>query len=545
MPNYGRSRAFAPILVLWLSLIASGILLAQTSTNAPAINLNPNDTDLTTAPSTNLPSANEPSTNALTFTTQASGTTDLSGTVQTSTDSTPLPSTLSHEVIEVHPISYESILAAILTFLSVGGFLLYQSGLTRAKNCSHSATLLLAGVVFGLIGYWTAGFAVAAGGIGDSHATLPMTIPNIDRDALDHELGFTVASHHWGLMGSYGFFLTSDETPNRDVLFLGQAALLAVAISALLGAALERARILAMAVFSFLVGVLVYPLLANWVWGGGWLAELGHEYGLGHGFIDIGGACVVHETAGTLALVVAMVLGARAGRFGKGKNSIPGHNIPFVVLGAVLLLVSWMSANSMGTQGPTGLAAVNTVLAAAGGLLSSFFLSGWRKSRPDPTLLCRGLLGGAIASCGAGTMVDSWAAFIIGGVAGLLVQGAVAFLERSRLDDPTNAAATHGMAGAWGALAVGLFANGTGNYQINDVSAPVRGLLLSGDWHQFVAQLIGAVTGFVVVFILGYALLILVHKILGIRVPAADEVEGLDWSQTGTLGYQGEPEPKE
>jgi len=435
------------------------------------------------------------------------------------------------------------ILGGLMTLASVGGFLLYQCGLTRAKNSGHTSTLLLVGVLFGLTGYWIGGFAVQTGGVGDAHAALALPISQAEKSALDHELGFIAFGHHWGLMGSAGFFLATDDSARDGVatLFLIQAAFLAIAVAAALGAALERGRLLAMAFCAYLIGVLVYPLLANWVWGGGWLAELGREFGLGHGFVDQGGAGVVHETAGTLALVFAVVLGPRHGRFGRHQpfNAIPGHNVPFIVLGSIVLLISWMTANAFASS---GLAAVNTLLAATGGLVVSFIQAAWQRGRPEPARLCRGLLGGAVSSCACAGLIDPWAAFLIGGVAGLLVQEAVVHLERKRIDDPVGAAAVHGAGGIWGVVAAGLFANGTAGDGINGVATPVRGLFFGGAWHQLAAQVIGCVTGFSVVYLLGYACVSLVQKILGNRVELADETDGLDWSEVGALGYQGDTE---
>ena len=207
-----------------------------------------------------------------------------------------------------------AMLAALMVFASIGGFLLYQCGLTRAKNSGHTSTLLLVGVLFGLAGYWIGGFAVQMGGVGDRHAALTQAVLPAEQSELDHELGPVAFGHHWGLMGSSGFFLAADASARNGIalLFLMQAALLAIAVAAALGAALERGRLLSMAFIAYLIGVLVYPLLGNWVWGGGWLAELGREFGLGHGVVDLGGAGVVHETAGTLALVIAVVLGPEA-----------------------------------------------------------------------------------------------------------------------------------------------------------------------------------------------------------------------------------------
>jgi Amt family ammonium transporter len=449
-----------------------------------------------------------------------------------------------------------NVLAALMTLASLGGFLLYQCGLARAKNSGHTCTLLLVGVLFGLTGYWIGGFAVQTGGIGDTHAALTQAVPAAERTALNHEVGPVLFGHHWGLMGSSGFFLVTDDS-TRDgiaVLFLAQAALLTIVVAAALGGALERSKLLAMGFCAYLFGWLVYPLLANWVWGGGWLAELGREFGLGHGFVDVGGACVVHQSAGILALVLAVILGPRHGRFGRSQPSftIPGHNVPFIVLGTIVLLISWMATNAFaadaalpGTVSSAGLAAINTLLAATGGLVTSFIQAAVEKSRPEPARLCRGLLGGAVASCGGAGLIDPWAAFVIGCVAALLVQQVMVILENKRIDDPVGASAVHGAGGIWGAIAVGFFANGSAGDGLNSVPHEVRGLFYGGAWHQLVAQILGCVTGFVVIYLLGYAFVNLVQKILGNRVDLADETNGLDWTEVGALGYQGDVEPEE
>lgn len=449
-----------------------------------------------------------------------------------------------------------TVLAALLTLTSLGGFLLYLCGLTRAKNSGHTSTLLLVGVVFALAGYWICGFAVQTGGIGDSHAALTQPVPQAERTALDHEVGPVLFGHHWGLMGSSGFFLMTDASTRNSValLFMMQASLLVIVVGGMLGATLERAKILAMAFCSYLIGWIIYPLLANWVWGGGWLAELGREFGLGHGFVDLGGSCVVHQTAGILALVFAIILGPRHGRFGRGKPSftIPGHNVPFFVLGSLVLLVSWMATNGFasdlaltGTVSTAGLAAINTLLAAMGGLITSYIQAAVQKARPEPARLCRGLLGGAVASCGGAGLFDPWAAFLVGCVAALLVQQVVLILQHKRIDDPVSATAVHGAGGIWGTLAVGLFANGATGDNLNGVPHEIRGLLFGGAWHQLAAQLLGCITAFVVIYLLGYFCVSLVQKILGNRVDLTEEANGLDWSEVGALGYQGDIEPEE
>jgi len=547
------------MIVLWFFFSSANFLLAQAETNADLPS--PGQISL----GTNIASTNAPATNAPDALPQPapSPTPAPAPPAPSLTEAAPsAPAAVTTPVINVPG----SILAALITLASLGGFLLYQCGLTRAKNCGHTSTLLLVGVLFGLTGYWIGGFAVQTGGIGDAHAALAQPFQPAEKGALDHELGPIAFGHHWGIMGSSGFFLATDDSDRGGMatLFLIQAALLAIAVAAALGAALERGRLLAMAFCAYLIGVLIYPLMANWVWGGGWLAELGREFGLGHGFVDQGGAGVVHATAGTLALIIAMALGPRYGRFGRNKPShaIAGHNVPFIVLGSIVLLISWMAANAFSCASPApdaaspgaasvpgpssiaGLAAINTLLAATGGMIISFIQAAWQKQRPEPARLCRGLLGGAVASCGGAGLIDPWAAFVIGGVAGLVVQAAMGFLERKRIDDPVGAAAVHGAGGVWGVLAVGLFANGTAGNGLNGVTTPVRGLFFGGAWHQLAAQAIGCATGFVVIYVLGYASVNLIQKILGNRVSLADETGGLDLPEVGALGYQGDDEPE-
>jgi Amt family ammonium transporter len=430
---------------------------------------------------------------------------------------------------------------------AMAGFLLYYTGLTRAKNCGHGATLVLLGTVFALIGFWVGGFAVEMGGVGDAHAAITrMEAMPLDRGTLDHELGLPAMDHHWGLMGSEGFFLETATGSSAPLWmpFLLQAGLLVLAAGAAMGGWLERGRLTAAAVGAFLLGVLLEPLIGNWTWGGGWLAQLGAQGDLGHGLVDQAGAGVVHEVGGTLALVAAMVLGPRHRRFGpNGANLLAAHNIPFVVVGASILLLALTAANTLGAA-PHGLAGmVNTLLAASGGVAAAFF---FRSRRPMvlPIRLTRGLLAGAVAISAGSGLVDPWAAFVIGGVAGLLANGIVGFLEHRRIDDPANVFAVHGVGGIWGLLSVGLLASGTLGDGVNGVKGPVRGML-DGFPDQLGAQAIGAGVIFLVVVLAGYVGLTLVQKIIGARVPVADEVAGLDFAQTGAPGYQGDGEDEE
>ena len=461
---------------------------------------------------------------------------------------TPAPANASaSESTDVNVDPTAAVLAGLMVLGSLSGFLLYQTGLTRAKNCAHTSMLVLIGVAFALLAYWAGGFAVQAGGMGDAHAALAQPIDPTEKGALNDELGFVVLGHRWGLMGSGVFFLMTDEPVRAGIaaLFLGQAVWLAMAVAASLGAALERGRLLAMAVTAFITGAVIYPLVANWIWGGGWLAALGRNVGWGHGVVDLSGAGVAHETAGTIAFAIALALKPRHGRFTRNKiTGVPGHNVPFIVLGALILLVTFTvsgvsgsaSADPSGALG--GLAAVNVLLGAIGAMLAALFLGAWRKLKATPFRLTRALLGGAVSLCGGGALFDPWAAFLIGACAGLLIDALHVVFERNHIDDPSGASSIHGACGAWGLLVTGIFANGSAGGGINGVDGSVRGLIFSGGWRQLAAQALGCADVFIVVFVLAYVSLQITQKILGNRVRVGDEIQGLDWPQVGALGYQ-------
>jgi Amt family ammonium transporter len=438
----------------------------------------------------------------------------------------------------------------LLVLGGVAGLVAWYCGLTRARHCGHTCTVFVAGTVFALLGFWFGGFAMTSGGIGDTHAALAARPDPAAANDLNHELGLPMGGRFWGVMGSAGFFLASDDESRSAMaaLFLGQAVLLALAVTAALGGALERVRILAVAVISFLMGTVIFPLVANWTWGGGWLAELGREAGLGHGVVDLGGAGVIHLTAGMMALVLAVELGPRYGRFGRHPAPIPGHNLPLAILGSLVLLLAIAALNATvstapaGSDSPAGLAAANTLLGAAGGLASSFVFVLYRTKRLDPGALCRGLLGGAVAVSAGAALEEPWAAVLTGIIAGLLVQATMGLLDRRQIDDPVGAVAVHGAGGAWGLFALGLFANGATGGAVNGVDGPVRGLFTAHDGRQLLAQIIGVVVIAGVVYVLGFLAVVLTHKIVGIRVELADETGGLDQPKLGVLGYQADAE---
>ncbi|MDQ6815669.1 MAG: ammonium transporter, partial [Bacteroidota bacterium] len=287
----------------------------------------------------------------------------------------------------------------------------------------------------------------------------------------------------------------------------------------------------------------VYPLFGNWVWGGGWLSQLGKNFGLGHGHVDFAGSSVVHMVGGMAALAGAIVIGPRIGKYGKDGtvNTIPGHNIPMAVLGTFILAFGWFGFNPGSTLAGgdlrIGIVATNTMLASAAGALAALFYMYARGEKADVGMLCNGLLAGLVAITAPCAFVTSLSSVIIGAIAGILVIVAYNFVDRKlKIDDPVGAFAVHGVNGAWGCLALGLFADGSYGDGWNGVAGTVKGLFY-GDGSQFIAELIGVITCAVFVFFIMYFYFRVTDKFLPVRVKAADELAGLDIPEMGVNGY--------
>jgi Amt family ammonium transporter len=309
------------------------------------------------------------------------------------------------------------------------------------------------------------------------------------------------------------------------------------------GAMAERWKFSSFIVFGFFLSMLSYPLFANWVWGGGWLSQLGKNFGLGHGHVDFAGSSVVHMVGGVTALAGAMVLGARIGKFNKdgSANPIPGHNIPMGILGCFILAFGWFGFNPgsslAGTDLRIAVIAVNTMLASASGALAAMFYMWIRFGKPDPSMSANGFLAGLVAITAPCAFVSSFWAFVIGLIAGILLCWAVFFVENTmKIDDPVGAIAVHGVNGAWGVLSVGLFSDGTYGDGLNGVEGTVRGLFYGGA-SQFVAQIIGTVTCFVFIFGISWVFFKAMDAVMGMRVSPEVELEGLDVPEMGTHGY--------
>jgi ammonium transporter, Amt family len=315
------------------------------------------------------------------------------------------------------------------------------------------------------------------------------------------------------------------------------------------GALAERWKITHFVLFSFVIATIIYPVYGNWVWGGGWLSTLGANFGLGHGHVDFAGSSVVHMTGGVIALVTARILGPRIGKYtSDGRiNPIPPHNVAYVMVGTFILAFGWFGFNAgstlAGTDGQLAIVAVNTMLASASGAFAAYLFTTWKFGKPDPSWLANGMLAGLVAITAPCAFVDSWAALLIGAIAGVLVVVAALFIDaKLKIDDPVGAIAVHGVNGTFGVLALGLFANGKYGDGLNGVKGTVAGLFY-GNAGQLYAQVIGVLANIVYVGILGGVSFWLLGKVVRMRPSAEEEVAGLDIPEMGVLGYSNDAGP--
>ena len=430
-----------------------------------------------------------------------------------------------------------TLIAGFLVMFMQAGFALVETGFTRAKNVAHTMMMNFMVYAIGMTGYWIMGFALQMGGVGPI-STMGGT------GVLDGEFAVSLFGKDFGLFGTKGFFLAGST---YDVavfaLFLFQMVFMDTAATIPTGAMAERWKFSSFVVFGFFISMLTYPLYANWVWGGGWLSQLGKNFGLGHGHVDFAGSSVVHMVGGVTALAGAWVLGPRLGKYNKdgSANAIPGHNIPMAILGTFILAFGWFGFNPGSTLAGGDLRisviAVNTMLASASGAIMAMFYMWARFGKPDPSMMANGMLAGLVAITAPCAFVSSLWAFVIGAVAGILVCWSVFFVENTlKVDDPVGAVSVHGTCGAWGVLSLGVFADGTYGDGFNNVPGTVRGLLY-GDPSQFMAQIIGTLTNFGFIFAASWVFFKAVDAVMGMRVSAEVELEGLDVPEMGAHGY--------
>jgi ammonium transporter, Amt family len=391
--------------------------------------------------------------------------------------------------------------------------------------------------VLGMTGFFICGFAFMMGGVG------LVGVGNLGGlSQLTNEISIPLGGVDWGIIGYKGFFL-ADGTYDVAiaVMFLFQMVFMDTTATIPTGAMAERWKTTSFIVYSFFISMIVYPIYGNWVWGGGWLSQLG-KIGLGSGYVDFAGSGVVHAVGGWAALAGAMVLGARIGKYNKdgSANPIPGHNIIIAVLGTFILAFGWFGFNPGSTLGASGngnlrmgLVAVVTMLACAGSTLSAMWYSYATLKKWDPGYLINGFLAGLVAITAPSGFVSPLSGFIIGLIAGVLVCLSMGFVEKTlKVDDPVGAISVHGVNGFFGQIAVGIFADGTMDYG----GTVVKGLIV-GDVTQIIAQLIGGIVAFAWSFGLVYVFFKVLEAVMGNRIAPEVELAGLDIPEMGMWGY--------
>ena len=430
-----------------------------------------------------------------------------------------------------------TLICAYLVFFMQAGFAMVETGFTRAKNAAHTMAMNFMVFVFGVLGYWICGYALQMGGAGAG------TLAG-GTGLLDGEFTMRLFGKDFGLFGTKGFFL-SGQTYDASIitLFLFQVVFMNTAATIPTGAMAERWTFKSFMIFGFFIAMFTYPMYANWVWGGGWLSQLGKNFGLGHGVLDFAGSSVVHMVGGVSALAGAIVLGPRIGKFRADgtPKAIPGHHIPMAIIGCLILFLGWFGFNTghtlAGGDLRVGVIAVNTMLASAAASFSAMAYMWLCYGKPDLSLSANGLLAGLVAITAPCAFVNTVGAVIIGLVAGVLCCMSIFFVERTlKVDDPVGAVSVHGTCGAWGLIALGLFADGTYGDGLNNVPGTVKGLFYGGT-SQFVAEVIGVCVNFAFVFVVMFVFFRLLDKIIPLRVSAEVEFDGLDLNEVNVTAY--------
>jgi len=388
-------------------------------------------------------------------------------------------------------------------FFMQAGFGMVEAGFIRAKNTCNILTKNFLDFCMASIGFFIFGYAIMFG-----------------------------AGN--GFMGTHGWFLSGAQS-GADIplaaFWLFQAAFCGAAATIVAGGMAERMKFHAYLVYSFVISAFIYPIVGHWVWGGGWLSNLG--------FADFAGSTVVHAVGGFAALIGTMILKPRVGKFNKGgsANVIPGHSIPLASLGVFILWFGWFGFNpgstlSVGNGDLIARVAINTNLAAAaGGILA--MLSVWKMfGKPDLSMAMNGALAGLVAITAPCAFVDASSAIIIGAVGGILVVLAVVLLDKLQIDDPVGAFPVHGVNGVWGTLSIGIFGK-------QALGLAHEGLIYGGGFAQLGIQLLGVASVAVFILISMGAVFKLLDSTIGLRVSREEELRGLDIGEHGMESYAG------
>src|SRR4051812_16870141 len=422
--------------------------------------------------------------------------------------------TLSDTVSSVNTVWV--IVAGVLVMFMQAGFAFLEIGFSRAKNAGLGVAKILTNYSIAGLCYWAVGFALAFGGSG------------------------TIA-------GTHGFFLNvsgdpaaaASQIPILKIAGISPAALLffqfvfcAVSLAIVWGTTLERIKFSAYVIYAVIFSAVIYPILSHWIFGGGWLQ-------VNVGMQDFAGSTVVHLIGATGAFAALLLLGPRIGKYGRdgSPRAIPGHSMPLVGLGVLILWLGWFGFNPGSTLGAIGgrfaEVVVVTNLAAAAGVVAAVGVMYMRTKTIDIGMAGNGAIAGLVAITAPSGYVGYWAAPIIGAIAGVIVVYGVLAIEKV-IDDPVGATSAHGLAGIWGTLSCGIFTSPR-LADFNEVGD--AGLWYTGSFHQLGAQALGVGVAFSCVFAVSYGVFFLLKRTIGLRVSAEEEDAGLDISEHGMYGY--------
>jgi Amt family ammonium transporter len=409
------------------------------------------------------------------------------------------------------------VITAVLVMFMQAGFAFLEAGLTRMKNAGHIAGKNV--LIFGICSlvYWAVGFGIAFGD-GNGLVGTAGFFPSVDELTAVGKAPFDWFSE---IPGAAGYLF--------EVVFAG------VSLAIVWGAMAERAKLWVYFVFGVLF-TLIYSIVSHWIWSPhGWLFAKGMQ--------DFAGSTVVHYQGALAGLAGALILGPRIGKFGKDgrANPIPGHNMPYAVLGTLILWFGWFGFNpgstlsvDFGGFGYFAYVALTTNIAAAAGAVGGIFASWLVLKKPDISMMLNGVLAALVAITAASGFVAPWAAVVIGMVSGVIAVVGVIAVERIGIDDPIGAVAVHGMSGVWGTLATGLFAVPA---LAKNLATGTGGLVYTGSFHQLGVQLLGLAAVGAFTFSASFGILWGLHKVWGIRVEPDVETAGLDVSEHGMWGY--------
>jgi ammonium transporter, Amt family len=408
------------------------------------------------------------------------------------------------------------IVAGVLVMFMQAGFLLLEVGFSRAKNAGAGVAKVLVNFSIASLCYWACGFALAFGGLGEIAGT--------------HGFFLDVGSSIEEAGKSIPFVETYSISPAAFMFF--QFVFCAVSLAIVWGATLERIKFSAYIIYAVIFSAVLYPIMSHWIFGGGWLQ-------VNIGMQDFAGSTVVHLIGATGAFAALLLLGPRIGKYTKdGKpRAIPGHSMPLVGLGVLILWLGWFGFNPGSTLGAIGgrfaEVVVVTNLAAAAGVVAAVAIMYLKTRTIDIGMAGNGAIAGLVAITAPSGYVEYWAAPIIGAIAGVIVVLGVLAIEKI-IDDPVGATSAHGLAGIWGTLACGIFTSPR-LAEFNEVGDP--GLWYSGSFSQLGAQALGVAVAFGCVFVVSYSIFFLIKKTIGLRVSAEEEDAGLDISEHGMYGY--------